>query len=228
MQRNLPSAFNKQTQKKESLLQQQQQRHRFLLACIQRDCTTSDSKQSPEWDCSFLATFLAPPSLPPPPTLFLFWLYLWLFPFLPPTTHPSLSLSWLTFFSSLSLFTLFLIVLPCCRDRAVTLTQFQKRGNNIVLQRIRTWNFICVSLFFFKFIVILELHLITSDEQLFLFLWPNSTPSTEEAFTLRQPRLFLCQGKKNRGDWRRAWLFFPQAICLYSLEWLYPFRNHAR
>lgn len=163
MQRNLPSAFNKQTKKKESLLQQQQQqqRHRFLLACIQRDCTTSDSKQSPEWDCSFLATFLAPPSLPPPPTLFLFWLYLWLFPFLPPTTHPSLLLSWLTFFSSLSLFTLFLIVLPCCRDRAVTLTQFQKRGNNIVLQRIRTWNFICVSLFFFKFIVILELHLIT-------------------------------------------------------------------
>lgn len=37
--------------KKESVL-----RHSFLLACVQRDWTTSDSKQSPEWDCSFLAT----------------------------------------------------------------------------------------------------------------------------------------------------------------------------
>lgn len=88
-------------------------RHRFLLAGVQRDWATSDSKQSLEWDCSFLATL---PSLTPTPSSFSIFLFHFVF--------DSLFLSWLTFPPLPYFYSL--LILPHHWDWDVMLTQFQK------------------------------------------------------------------------------------------------------
>lgn len=67
-----------------------------------------------------------------------------------------LSLLAYCFFDFILIFSHFysLLIVLHCRDWVVMLTRFQKRGNNMMLQRIHTMNFICVFtlLFFFVFV----------------------------------------------------------------------------